>query len=79
MVEQVDSVTAGTAVVTTEVIRAKCCGYGVCWEICPEVFQLDDSGIAVVEVETVPVELLAKVKEAAAACPERAILVNESD
>jgi ferredoxin len=50
-----------------------CQGHARCWEICPEVFDLDDEGHALVKVDIVPAELEATVLEAAANCPERAI------
>ena len=51
----------------------RCEGHARCWGICPEVFDLDDEGHALVKVELVPSELEATVLEAAANCPERAI------
>jgi ferredoxin len=51
----------------------RCQGHARCWEICPEVFSLDDEGHAVVTVDVVPSDLEAKATEAVANCPERAI------
>ncbi|HKY13275.1 MAG TPA: ferredoxin [Microthrixaceae bacterium] len=53
-----------------------CQGHARCWEICPEVFSLDEAGHAVVESADVPAELEEDVAEAAANCPERAITVS---
>ena len=53
----------------------RCQGHARCWEICPDVFDLDDEGHAVVKVTDVPFELEASVGEAVANCPERAITV----
>ena len=50
-----------------------CQGHARCWEICPEVFALDDEGYAVVVQPDVPDELHPKAREAVANCPERAI------
>ena len=50
-----------------------CQGHARCWDICPEVFELDDDGYAYVELADVPPELEAKVRQAANNCPERAI------
>ncbi len=50
-----------------------CQGHARCWEICPEVFDLDEEGHAVVVQADVPAELEAKAAEAVANCPERAI------
>ena len=50
-----------------------CQGHARCWELCPEVFDLDDEGHAVVLQPEVHPELAAKAREAIANCPERAI------
>src|SRR5271170_75503 len=55
--------------------RSACCGYGVCAEICPEIFQVDDIGIVKLKVEIVPEGLEARAKEGAAACPQSALKV----
>jgi ferredoxin len=54
----------------------RCQGHARCWEICPEVFGLDDEGHSVVLVAEVPAELEAQVSRAASNCPERAIILN---
>jgi ferredoxin len=54
----------------------RCQGHARCWEICPEVFELDDEGHAVVTTPEVPTELEAKAREAADNCPERAIALS---
>ena len=38
--------------------RSKCCGYGLCAALCPEVYNLDAGGIVYVDNELVPDELL---------------------
>jgi ferredoxin len=53
-----------------------CQGHARCWEICPDVFELDDEGHASVAVDVVPVELEPQVREAVANCPERAIIAS---
>ncbi len=50
-----------------------CQGHARCWDICPEVFELDDEGHAAVPVADVPPELEAKARQAVVNCPERAI------
>ncbi len=57
--------------------RDLCAGCAECVEICPEVFELDDEGIAVVKVETVPPEAEESCREAAEACPSEAIIIEE--
>ena len=65
-----------SSVVRAEVDPAKCCGYSLCVDVCPEVFRLDDGGFAV--AGPVSVGLEAKAREAADACPESAITVEEN-
>ena len=54
----------------------KCEGHARCWDLCPEVFGLDEEGHGIVIVDVVPVELEAKASEAARNCPERAITLS---
>ncbi|MEJ5314916.1 MULTISPECIES: ferredoxin [Anaerolinea] len=61
----------------TFVDRDLCMGCGVCETIAPNVFKLEDDGIAVVLVDVVPPEEEANVREAMDACPEQAISIEE--
>lgn len=54
----------------------RCRGHGVCWSLCPEVFDLTDAGYAVVLVASVPEEHKEAVDTAALSCPEQAITVS---
>ena len=54
----------------------RCEGHARCWAICPEVFELDDEGHAVVTQPDVPADLEDKAREAATNCPERAITLS---
>ena len=54
----------------------RCQGHARCWEICPEVFSLDEVGHSVAAPGEVPAALEAEVTKAAANCPERAITVS---
>ena len=56
--------------------RSACCGYGICAEICPTVFKLDDNGFVTVEVSEVPANLESQAREAAAACPQSALTIE---
>jgi ferredoxin len=56
----------------------KCCGYGICAEICPSIFKLDSQGFVYIEDELVPEELEESAVEGAEACPELAITVLQS-
>ena len=53
-----------------------CQGHARCWQICPEVFDLDDEGHAAVVTPDVPADLAGKVHDAVRNCPERAITVT---
>jgi ferredoxin len=53
-----------------------CQGHARCWQICPEVFSLDEEGHSSVANPEVPVQLEAKAREAADNCPERAITLT---
>lgn len=53
--------------------KPACCGYGVCAEICPEVYKLDENGIVYVDDEFVPEGLEDAAREGADACPQSAL------
>jgi ferredoxin len=57
--------------------RGACCGYGVCAEVCPEIYKLDLNGIVAVEDALVPKELEEKAREGAEGCPQSALRVEE--
>ena len=54
-----------------------CSGCGPCVDTCPEAFELNDEGIAVVKVGEVPPELQEACREAADICPTEAISIDE--
>jgi ferredoxin len=55
--------------------RGACCGYGVCAEICPEVFKLDEAGLIYLDDDIVPTDLVERAKEGAEACPQMALQI----
>ncbi|HEY3654199.1 MAG TPA: ferredoxin [Steroidobacteraceae bacterium] len=57
--------------------RSACCGYGVCAELCPEIYKVDDIGIVTLLTDIVPEGLEVRAREAAAACPQSALRVVE--
>lgn len=57
--------------------RVACCGYGLCAEICPEVYKLDASGLVYVDSDIVPEGLEEKAVEGAEACPQAALQINK--
>jgi ferredoxin len=58
--------------------RKLCRGHGRCYALCPEFFDEDEEGYAVIESSDVPPELEAKVRQAADNCPELAIRIAAS-
>jgi ferredoxin len=68
-----------TAVNLLQVDRNKCCGYGTCAELCPEVFSLDENGFVVASMTEIPEDLLETADEACYCCPEEAIKITKSD
>jgi ferredoxin len=55
--------------------RERCCGYGICVQLCPEVFKVDGDGLVYLESEIVPAGLEQEATEAAASCPAQALRV----
>lgn len=53
-----------------------CQGCTLCTLTCPDVFQMNDSGLAEAVVEDIPEGQEASVEEAAASCPAAAIVVE---
>lgn len=62
-----------------EVDRGKCCGYGMCAEVSPAVFSLDEGGLAVANMTEVPEDLIESAEEAAYLCPAEAISIRKAD
>lgn len=59
-----------------KVEHSLCIGDGICEEICPEVFEIRDDGLAYVINDNPDPSLSAKIQEAADACPTDAIIVE---
>jgi len=55
-----------------------CTGCQLCTEICPDVFQMGDGGLAEVKVDPVPADAEDDCREAAEQCPVEAIQIGES-
>ena len=53
-----------------------CIGCGLCTQVCPEVFEMGDSGVAEVIMEEVPENLEDSAQEAADSCPVEVITVE---
>ena len=54
-----------------------CTGCELCVDACPEVFEMDDDGIATVKLRPVPPEVQASCREAVEGCPSEAIAIEE--
>lgn len=54
-----------------------CQAHGLCNDICPDAFSLDEWGYAYTDDQPVPASLEGAVRQAVAACPERAISVED--
>ena len=54
-----------------------CFGCGLCVEVCPEVFEMDDDNKAQAKVDPVPPEAEGSCREAVNQCPESAIKIEE--
>ena len=58
----------------------KCQGHNRCYSLAPELFDVDDYGYAsAIGDGTVPPELEAKAKLAAANCPEFAVIIEDAE
>jgi ferredoxin len=55
--------------------RDLCIGCGLCQDTCPEVFLLEDDGLAHVINESPGHELYGQIREAAEICPVEAITI----
>ena len=53
-----------------------CTGCELCVQTCPEVFEMNDEGIAVAKTEVVPPEHEELCREAADGCPVEAISIQ---
>ena len=60
-----------------EVDKDACIGCGACPDICPEIFKMEDDGLAAAYKNPVPSEHEESAKEAAEGCPTEAIHLEE--
>lgn len=68
--------TTARSTMRVEIDRERCCGYMVCAEIAPRIYQIDEQGFAFTEYDEVPPHLQDEALEGAECCPELAILVD---
>jgi len=55
--------------------RDRCEGHGLCADVAPEVFELDDDAVVLVRHEIVPPELERRAEAGARVCPVAALKV----
>ena len=67
-----------TAALKVHVDRHRCEGHGLCVELAPKLFDIDDDDVAKVSPEFLDDHHSAAVKAAAAACPRQAINIASS-
>jgi ferredoxin len=53
-----------------------CIGCGLCADICPDVFSMDDDGKAIAADSEIPEDLIDSAKDAKGQCPVEAIKVE---
>lgn len=70
--------TSSISKVTLRVVadRSRCCGYGLCAQVCPQVYKLDADGLVYLDSDIVPAGLEDEAREGAAACPAEALAVE---
>lgn len=56
--------------------RGKCCGYGLCAQLGPQIYKLDENGLVYLDSDTYSLDLEEEAREGAAACPAEAIVVE---
>ena len=63
--------------ITTCVLEERCIGCGKCYLVCPEVYSINDDGIAyVIDEGPYTVSITEKIADAKRSCPTAAIKVS---
>lgn len=60
-----------------DVAKGACCAYGLCNEICPEVYKLDENGFVYIDADVIPEGMEDQAREGAMACPASVIELIE--
>ena len=72
----VELIQKGLNAMNVRIDESGCIGCGLCTQVCPEVFEMGDSGVAEVIMEEVSENLEDSVQEAADGCPVEVITVE---
>jgi ferredoxin len=56
--------------------RSRCCGYGLCAQLGPQIYKLDENGLVYMDSETFSLDLEEEAREGAASCPAEALRVE---
>lgn len=72
----VELIQKGLNAMNVSIDESGCIGCGLCTQVCPEVFEMGDSGVAEVIMEEVSENLEDSVQEAADGCPVEVITVE---
>lgn len=56
--------------------KEACIGCGLCSDICPEVFRMDDDGKAVAADTEIPDDIIGSAEDARQQCPTEAITIE---
>lgn len=60
-------------------VREHCVGHAQCYATEPELFPLDDAGYSSLTTTEVPVQDIDDARAGVAACPERALILEDDD
>ncbi len=58
-------------------VTEDCISCGACVDVCPEVFDMEEGGMAYPKINPVPEALQANAREACEQCPTSAIILEE--
>jgi ferredoxin len=72
------AVTDMTVAHSLRIDRIACDGHGVCAELLPELFDLDEWGYPIMRSTAVPAELLNHARRAVAGCPVLALRIEQT-
>lgn len=62
-----------------DIDQRRCCGYRLCVEVAPNVFQINSAGKAFVVPDQIPAECQEDARAAAKECPSAAIQVSADE